>query len=61
MTATERYLELGLRLGKHAEELVDAYYGPEEIARRVDAEEPLEPAALGEEAQELLAEVEDDP
>lgn len=61
MTAAERYLELGLRVGRHADELVDAYYGPEEIARRVDAEEPHEPAALVEEAQELLAEVEDDP
>jgi hypothetical protein len=56
-----RYLELGLRLGKHSDELVDSYYGPQEIARGVDAEEPREPAALVEEAQELLAEVGDDP
>jgi len=56
-----RYLELGLRLGRHAEELVDAYYGPEEVARRVDAEGLREPAVLAEEARELLAEVADDP
>ncbi|HJQ74429.1 MAG TPA: hypothetical protein VJ814_06055 [Gaiellaceae bacterium] len=61
MTAVRRYLELGLRLGKQADELVDAYYGPEEIARSVDAEEPREPAALVEDAQALLAELADDP
>lgn len=61
MTAAERYLQLTLRLGRHVDELVDAYYGPEEIARRVDAEALLEPAALVEEAQELLTDVEDDP
>jgi hypothetical protein len=61
LSATQRYLELGLRLGKHADELVDAYYGPNEIARRVDGEAPREPAALVDEAHELLAEVADDP
>ena len=61
MGPVHRYLELGLRLGRHAEELVDAYYGPEEVARRVDAEGLREPAVLGEEARELLAEVADDP
>jgi len=60
MSAARRYIELGLRLGKHEDELVDAYYGPEEIARAVDAEEPREPAALAGEAQELLEEVADD-
>ena len=61
MGTVHRYLELGLRLGRHAEELVDAYYGPEEVARRVDAEGLREPAVLAEEARELLAEVADDP
>lgn len=61
MGPVHRYLELGLRLGRHAEELVDAYYGPEEVARRVDAEGLREPAVLAEEARELLAEVADDP
>lgn len=57
----ERYLELGLRLGKHADELVDSYYGPEEIAGRVEAEEPRDPAALAEDGQALLAELDGDP
>ena len=61
MTTVERYLELGLRVGKHADELVDGYYGPDEIARKV-ANEPLrEPRTLAEEAQQLLGEIEDDP
>ena len=61
LSPVSRFLELGLRLGKHADELVDSYYGPEEIAQRIDAEEPREPAALVSEAQELHAEVSDDP
>jgi hypothetical protein len=58
--AVGRYLELGLRLGKHADELVDSYYGPEELARRVEAEEPRDPRVLAEEAEALLAEIGDD-
>jgi len=61
LSPVRRYLELGLRLGRHTEDLVDAYFGPAEIARGIDAEEPREPAGLAEEAQELLAEVADDP
>ncbi len=34
----ERYLLLGLRLGRHLDGLVDAYYGPPVLARRVDDE-----------------------
>ena len=36
VTLVERYLELGLRLGRHLDGLVDAYYGPAELrgARR---------------------------
>jgi hypothetical protein len=61
LTSVERYLELGLRLGKHVDELVDGYYGPEEIARSV-AEEPLrEPDALVAHAEALMAEVDNDP
>lgn len=59
MTIVERYLELGLRLGRHEPELVDSYYGPEELRRRID-EEPLhEPARLAADAAELLADVEE--
>ena len=57
----ERYLELGLRLGRHAEDLVDSYYGPGELASRVEAEELRPPAALAEDAAALAAELEADP
>lgn len=39
----ERYLLLGLRLGRHVDGLVDAYFGPAELQAEVDAE-PLVPA-----------------
>jgi hypothetical protein len=53
--AVERYLRLGLQLGRHVDGLVDTYYGPPEIAAGVDAEEVVEPARLSEEAASLLA------
>ena len=53
----ERYLELALRLGRHDADLIDAYYGPEELSRRVEGEEPREPAALAEEADALAEDV----
>jgi hypothetical protein len=53
----ERYLELGLRLGRHVDGLVDAYYGPPEIKERVDAEELREPAELTRDAAALLDEL----
>jgi len=59
MTIAERYLELGLRLGRHEPELVDSYYGPEELRRRIDGEPLREPARLAADAAELLADVED--
>ena len=59
MDLTERYLELCLRLGRHVDGLVDAYYGPEEIAERIEAEEPRDPAALVEDIGSLLGSVED--
>jgi hypothetical protein len=55
--AAERYIELGLRLGKHADDLVDSFYGSDELAQRVEAEEPRHPAALAEDAGALLADV----
>lgn len=54
----ERYVQLGLRLGKHLDGLVDGYFGPPELKDAVDAEEPTAPEALGEEAAALLAELE---
>jgi hypothetical protein len=58
-STVERYLRLGLRLGRHAEGVVDAYFGPPELAAAVEAEPPAEPAALVSEAEALLDELED--
>ena len=59
MTHPERYLILGLRLGKHVDGLVDAYYGPAELQTQVDAEATIDPAQLAEDANALLAELDD--
>lgn len=58
-SAAERYLRLGLQLGRHVDGLVDAYYGPPELAAAVDAEPPVEPQALAAAAEALLDELED--
>ncbi|HEV8602785.1 MAG TPA: hypothetical protein VGQ68_05240 [Gaiellaceae bacterium] len=55
----ERYLRLGLQLGRHVEGIVDAYYGPPELADAVDAEPPVDPRTLVAEAETLLDELED--
>lgn len=52
-----RYIELGLRLGRHLDGLVDAYYGPPELAARVE-DEPVRPLpALTADAARLLADL----
>jgi hypothetical protein len=53
----ERYVMLGLRLGKHIDGLVDGYFGPPELQATVDAEQLEAPEALVEESRALLAEV----
>jgi len=53
MTHAERYLQLGLRLGKHVEGLVDAYYGPPELKEQVDAEELVPSEQLAGDADSL--------
>jgi hypothetical protein len=60
VSVVEGYLELALRLGKHDEDLVDSFYGSDELAQRVEAEEPRHPAALAADAEALLAELGDD-
>jgi hypothetical protein len=57
--AAERYLRLGLQLGRHVEGIVDAYYGPRELAAAVDAEPPVDPRTLVAEAETLLDELDD--
>ncbi|MGK2957512.1 MAG: DUF885 domain-containing protein [Acidimicrobiales bacterium] len=54
----DRYLRLGLRLGRHLDGLVDAYYGPEPHKQLVDNEPLIDPAVLGLEARSLLGELE---
>jgi hypothetical protein len=56
--AAERYLRLGLQLGRHVEGIVDAYYGPPELAAAVEAEPPVDPRALVSDAEALLDELE---
>lgn len=53
----ERYLELGLRLGRHVDGFVDAYYGPRELAARAEAEPPRPPAELAADAARLVADL----
>jgi hypothetical protein len=52
------YIELGLRLGRHVDGLVDSYYGPPELAERVDAESLTDPVELVAEVGQLLADAE---
>ena len=59
MNHAERYLVLGLRLGKHVDGLVDAYYGPAELQQQVDAEGTTDAAQLAADADSLLGELDD--
>jgi hypothetical protein len=54
----ERYLRLGLDLGRHVDGLVDAYYGPPEPAARAAASAPVAPMALAERARALISDLE---
>lgn len=54
-----RYLRLGLRLRRHVEGMVDAYFGPPELAAEVEAEDLVPAATLGADAEALLAETDD--
>ena len=53
----ERYLTLGLRLGRHVDGLVDAYYGPPELADAVAVEPLIDSAELAAEADSLAQSV----
>jgi hypothetical protein len=50
-----RSLTLGLRLGRHIDGLVDAYYGPPDLAAVAGAEPVVPPGRLVVEARDLLA------
>jgi hypothetical protein len=53
----ERYIELGLRLGRHVDGFVDAYYGPPALAARVAAEPVHSPGHLAADAARLIADL----
>ena len=55
----ERYLQLGLEVGRHGDDVVDAYFGPPELKAAVDAADPVDPAHLAESARALQAELDD--
>ena len=55
----ERYLRLGLQIGRHVDGIVDAYFGPPELAATVEADPPVEPTELVATADALLDELED--
>lgn len=57
MSVTESYVELCLRLGRHVDGLVDAYYGDPGVQERIDAEAISDPASLAADAVRLLAEL----
>jgi len=57
--AVEQYLRLGLQLDRHVDGVVDAYYGPAELAATVAAESPVAPERLVDAAEGLLDELED--
>jgi len=56
-TPVDRYLEVGLRLGRHLDGLVDAYYGPAALAERVEAEPRRELPALVADVRSLVADL----
>lgn len=55
----ERYLRLGLQVGRHVDGIVDAYFGPPELAAAVEAEPQVDPRALVSAAEALLDELDD--
>jgi hypothetical protein len=58
-SVAERYVRLGLQLGRHVDGVVDAYFGPPELAAEVDAEPPVDPPELVSTAEALLDELDD--
>jgi hypothetical protein len=58
-SAAERYLLLGLQVGRHVEGIVDAYFGPPETAATVEAAPPVEARTLVSDAEALIDELED--
>jgi hypothetical protein len=58
-TVVERYLRLALRLARHDDGIVDAYFGPPELAADAEAGSPIGLPVLIAEAESLLGELAD--
>jgi hypothetical protein len=58
-TPAERYVVLGLQLGRHVEGIAEAYFGPPELAQRVSGEPLVGAQELADRAGALLAELPD--
>lgn len=58
-SAVERYLRLGLEVGRHEDGIVDAYFGPPELGAAVAAAPPVEPRTLVATAEALVDELDD--
>jgi len=59
LPVAEDYLLLGLRLGKHVDGLVDAYYGPQDLKDAVDEEPLVHASELADDGARLHAELAD--
>jgi hypothetical protein len=55
----QRYVRLGLELDRHVDGIVDAYFGPPELAAAVEETSPPEPAELAARAATLVDELGD--
>ena len=51
----DRYIRLGLGIGRHIDGFVDAYYGPPALAEQVAAALPPDPGHLVEDGRDLVA------
>jgi hypothetical protein len=58
-SVVERYLLLGLQIGRHVDGIVDAYYGPPDLTAAVDAEAPIDAGTLVSTAEALHGDLED--
>ncbi|HVB00131.1 MAG TPA: hypothetical protein VNE42_02570 [Acidimicrobiales bacterium] len=59
LSIEERYLRLGLQIGRHVERVVDAYFGPPELAAEVAGAPPPDPKTLVVASDGLLDELSD--
>ena len=56
-SVVDRYLQLGLRMGRHIDGFVDAYYGPAVISEPIGREPVASPESLVVDAAQLIADL----